>query len=376
MDPELSPEQALLQSSARSFLQRESPASLAREMARDPSAFPDRLWGGMAALGWLGLGLPEAHGGGGSLLDLVLVCEELGRVVTPAPFLETVVLAGRAIAGAGNLEQHARLLPRLIAGELRMTLATFEPGGRHETDVFDLRAAPQGDGWALTGTKTLVPHAVGAEAIICVARTAPASTGMDGLSLFVVDARSPGLTIVPLETLGRDRRARLELDQVRIPAGSLLGRADLAGPVLGEVLRDASVALAAEMVGGAERVLEMTVDHARNRIQLGGPLAALQALQHRCADVAVLVDVARALVRDAAWRISHRRAATTEASMAKSAANECYRRATWVAAEIHGGTGFMDDHDLPLHYRRARAAELTLGDSDLHLERIAAELLD
>jgi alkylation response protein AidB-like acyl-CoA dehydrogenase len=245
----------------------------------------------------------------------------------------------------------------------------MEPGARHETEVVTTRIARRDGALVLRGTKVLVPGATSADRIIVVARSG------DGLALAIVDARDTGVQLTPTATIGLDDRCEATFDDVRVAEADLLGGlGDQTGP-LERALARATVALCAEMTGAAERVLEMTVEHAKRRIQFGNPLADLQAIQHRCADVAVAVEVARSLTVDAAREIDRGGAARSRASMAKAHAGEAYRLATWVGAQVHGGAGFMVDHPLGRYYRRAAAAQVTLGDLDLHQQRVAKELL-
>lgn len=367
----------MLQRSARDFLRRECPTSRVRELAEDPLGYDRRLWRAMAELGWQGWVFPEAlGGGGGSFIDLVLLEEELGRALVPSPFFASVIRAGLTILSAGTEADQARYLPGVASGEVVLTLAIAEAGGRIDGDLIACRASRTGRRWRLDGTKTFTPYADVAQRILCVARTEGQPRDPDGITLLMLDPATQGVTCRATPTLGRDQQCEVDLLGASVDDSLVLGEVGGARTGLERAQELATVCLAAEMLGGAQAVLEMTLEYASARRQRGVAIGRYQSLQHRCADVAIAVDAARVLIYDAAWRIDQGLPATIEVSMAKAWISETYRNATWVAALIHGGSGFMEDHDLALHYRRAKVAELLLGDRAIHREIVARELLD
>jgi len=375
MDFGFTEEQEILRKTARGFLEKECPKTLVREMAEDERGYSPELWSRMAELGWLGLCFPRSYGGGGgSFLDLVVLIEEMGRALLPSPFLATVVLGGLYLLEAGSQEQK-QLLAGVARGECLLTLAISEPGVEYAPGSIALQAVPEGDSYVINGTKLFVPYAHVADYLLCVARTGEGMEPGQGLTTFIIDTKTPGVTSSPLRTLGRDHQCQVVFQNARVARESVLGDLNHAWPEVQKVLRRATVALCAEMNGGAQRVLEMTVEYAKQRVQFGRPIGSMQALQHHCANMAVSIEASRSLTYEAAWRLSQGLPCAVEVSMAKSFASECYTQTTQLGMLIHGGVGFMEDHDLPLYYRRAKAAEVILGDADFHREMIAEELL-
>lgn len=377
MDFNLSEEQQMLKKSARDFLEKECPKALVRELAQDEKGYSPELWRKMAELGWQGLVLPADYGGaGGSFLDLVILLEEMGRALLPSPFFATVVLGGLSILEAGSKEQKEKYLPHVARGDMLLTLALAEPGARYEADSIMVRGVPHQGDFIISGTKLFVPYAHVADSLICVARTKDGAGADEGISLFLVDAKSPGVTCSPLNTIGRDKQYEVLFENTVVSRKNILGGLDTGWAYIKNVLQKATVALCADMNGGTQQVLEMTVNHAKDRVQFGRPVGSFQAIQHRCADMLIGLEASRVLTYEAAWKISQGLPCGLEVSMAKAFASETYRQATWLGTQIQGGVSFTAEHDMPLYYRRAKAAEVALGDAEHHREMIARELLD
>jgi alkylation response protein AidB-like acyl-CoA dehydrogenase len=206
MDFGFSEEQDMLRASARDFLSKEAPMTYVRKMMEDDRGYTDEVWRKMAGLGWMGLILPEAFGGAGlDFVDMIVVLEEMGRVVLPGPFFSTVILAGVAIAEGGSEKQKATYLPKIADGSLKATVASMEPSGRWDAEGIQLAAKPDGGGFVLDGTKLFVPDANVADVFVVAAR-APGSKGADGVSLFLVDAKAPGITVTMLKTMDQTRK--------------------------------------------------------------------------------------------------------------------------------------------------------------------------
>jgi alkylation response protein AidB-like acyl-CoA dehydrogenase len=377
MDFSLSEEQEMLKSSARDFLEKECPKALVREMAEDERGYPPQLWHKMAELGWQGLTFPTDYGGAdGSFLDLVILLEEMGRALLPGPFFATVVLGGLSILEAGSEEQKERFLPKVAQGDMLLTLAIAEPSARYEADSVTVKAVPHQDNFIINGTKLFVPYAHVADYLVCVTRTEDKAKVNEGVTMFILDAKSPGITCTPLKTIGQDKQCEVLFENTMASKQDILGKLNSGWANIEKVLQKATIALCADMNGGTQQVLEMAVDYAKERVQFGRPIGSFQAIQHRCADMLIALEVSRVLTYEAAWRISQGLPCTMEVSMAKAWASESYRQATWWGMQIHGGVGYIEDHDMPLYYRWAKAAEVTLGDLDIHQEMIAQELLD
>ena len=216
-----------------------------------------------------------------------------------------------------------------------------------------------------------------ADYLMCTARTNDVGKDDTGITGYIINAKSPGITLTPLKTIGRDKQYEITLDNVAVPADKILGQYDKGWEYISRVLLPmVTLAQCAEMNGGAQRVIEMTVEYAKERITFGQPLGSRQAIQHLCSDMLVALESARVLTYLAAWKISQGLPCNPDVSMAKYKANECYTQVVSEGTRIQGGVSIVVDHDMPLYYRRAKAAEITLGNSDYHLETIARELLD
>ena len=373
MDFGFSEEQEMLRKLAHDFLAKESPMPVVRRLMDDDLGYSVETWRKMAELGWMGLVFPQDFGGAGlRLLDLAVVLEEMGRALMPGPFFSTVLLGGLSVLEGGNEAQKARYLPPLIAGELKATLAVPEAGGPWDAAAVVATATADAGGFLLNGTKRFVPDAHVADLIVVAART-ESSKGEEGISLFALDVPKDGVSVTTLETLDQTRKlCDVKLDQVRVGPESLLGARGAGWAILRRVIDRAKVALCAEMCGGAERVLEMSVEYAKVRVQFDRPIGSFQTIQHKCANMLTLVESAKAATYYAAWAVSGGAPeGPLAAAMAKSYASDAYRVVAGEAIQIHGGIGFTWEHDLQLYFRRAKASELTFGDATFHRARVA-----
>jgi len=369
MDYSLSEQQEMLKKSARDFLSSESPKSLVRQMATDEKGFPPQLYRKMADLGWLGLNFPEKYGGtGASFLDLAVLLEEIGRACLPGPFFTSTVLAGMTILKLGSDSQRHELLPQIASGQTVITLATTEPESGYNPDKLKTKASTEGTNYLITGTKIMAPYAHVANFLICTAKTTT------GITLFLVDSNTPGIKLTPLKTIASDKQFEVVFNKVKVPKKNILGKEGKGQAQLQQVLLKAAVAKCAEMVGGAQQVLEMTVDYVKERKQFGVPVGSFQAVQHHCANMLTDIDTSRFLTYQAAWKISEGLPFAKDASMAKAWVSDAYKRVTKLGHQCIGGVSLIEDHDMPLFSKRAKAAELTLGDSDYHRELVAQGL--
>jgi len=377
MDFGFTEEQEILRKAARDFLEKECPKSLVREMAGDTKGYSPELWKKMAGLGWPGLAIPSRYGGSeGSFMDLAVLLEEMGRALLPSPYYATVVLGSLYILDAGSEQQKEEFLPAVAGGKLLMTLALSEPDVEYNVASITVTATHRDGNYIINGTKLFVPYANVADYILCVARTAEGESTEDGLTVFIVNTKTPGITCTPLKTLARDNQCEVIFENVAVSGDSVLGELNNGWKDVRRAIQRATAALCADMNGGAQKVLEMTVDYAKQRVQFGRPIGSMQALQHHCANMSVSIEASRSLAYEAAWRISQGLTCAAEVSMAKAFTSECYTQTTQLGMMIHGGVGFMEDHDLTLYYRKAKAMEIMLGDADYHREMIAGEILD
>ena len=371
MDFGFSEEQEMLRKSARDFLANESAMTYVRRMMEDDRGFTDAQWQKMAELGWMGLILPERYGGAGlDFVDMVVVLEEMGRVVLPGPFFSTAVLGGVALLEGGSEAQKQAYLPKLAAGQLRATLAQLEPNARWDAEGIELEARKDGGGYRLSGTKLFVPDAHTAELLIVAGRE-PGSTGADGVSLFLVDAKAPGVTTTLLKTMDQTRKL-CEVVLQDVAAEGVLGPPGQGWKLLERVADRGKVGLCAEMCGGAQKVLEMSVEYAKVREQFGRPIGSFQAIQHKCANMLVEVESSKSATYYAAWAVANDvPEASLAAAMAKAYCSDAYRHTAGEGIQIHGGIGFTWEHDMHIYFKRAKSSEVTFGDATWNREIVA-----
>jgi alkylation response protein AidB-like acyl-CoA dehydrogenase len=375
MDIGFSEEQELLRDTARKFLESACATKFVRERMATAEAVTPEFWTQLAERGWLGINFAEEDGGSGlGLVDLVVLMEEMGRAVMPGPYLATVLLGGAAIRVAGSPTQRREYLPHIAEGRLRATLAAIEPNARWDASGVMMTAQPTRSGFSLSGTKLFVPDAHLADIIVVAARTRDGSTMEDGVSLFLVPRDAAGLHIAPMPSIDDTRKlCEVRLDNVAMPQTALLGELHEGWSALARVYDAASVALAAEMCGGAQRVLEMTVEYAKLREAFGKPIGSYQGVKHKCADMLVEVENAKSLTYYAAWAIDENAPdATLAVSMAKACASDASRKVSNAGIQLHGGIGMTWEHDLHLYMKRAKASEVAFGDATWHRERVAA----
>jgi alkylation response protein AidB-like acyl-CoA dehydrogenase len=378
MDFGFSDEQDMLRQTARAFLEEHCPTTFVRQMMEDDKGYSPDLWKEMAELGWLGLAFPEAYGGQGfGFVDLTVILEEMGAALLPSPFLSTVVLAGQTILIGGSEAQKKTSLPRIADGSLIATLAMTEPSGRFDADgITAVKATPEGEGFSISGTKLFVPDAHVAEVMVVAARTKEAGDKSFGVSLFLVDSNSPGISVTLLKTMDQTRKqCEVVFDQVRVGRDRLIGMLDMGWPILQKVLNLATVSLCAEMVGGAQRVLDLSVAYAKERVQFGRPIGSFQAIKHKCAEMMLQVESAKSAAYYAAWAVDEDvPEAPLAVSMAKAYCSDAYRNTAGEGIQVHGGIGFTWEHDMHLYFKRAKYAEFTFGDATYHRELVAQEL--
>jgi alkylation response protein AidB-like acyl-CoA dehydrogenase len=375
MDISLSEEQELLQGSARDFLQKECPIRLVRAMEDDDRGYDPQLWRQMGELGWFGLVLPEEYGGSGAtMVDLVVLLEEFGRALVPGPFIPTVVQFGLPLLWAGSDQQKRAYLPQLAQGQLIGTMAWHEPSATSQPEGVETTATPQGEDFVLNGTKLCVPYALVADYLLTVARTAMGATPADGITLFLVDAKSPGMAIDKLATIAEDHQCEVVFNDVTVPRSQVLGEPGKGWSLVEQVLQYGAVAKCAEMVGIAQQAFEISLNYAKTRVQFGRPIGSFQAIKHKLANMVIDVDGSRYITYHAAWLLSEGLPASREVAVAKAWTNEACRRVVKDGQQVHGGIGYTKEYDLQLYTRRAKAAEIAFDDSDTHREAVATAL--
>jgi len=366
MDFSLNEEQEMLRRMARDFLAEECPKSLVREMISDEKGYYPELWRKMAELGWMGLMIPEKYGGsGGSFLDLIVLLEEMGRACLLGPFFSSVVLGSSTILEAGDEIQKQDLLPWIAKGDIIITLALTEASVDYNPASVSVRAKLDKDEWIIDGTKLFVPDAHIADYIICVCRSED-SMGEDGITLLLVDAKSPGIGVVPLQSFTGDKQCEVIFDKVRVPQQSTIGEVNKGWEYIGRLLQKAAVAKCAQMLGGAQQVLEMTVAYAKERVQFGRPIGSFQAIQHHCSNMMTDIEGSRLLTYRAAWMLAERLPCAKEVTMAKAWVTDAYKRVTILGHQAQGGVSVMEDHDMPLYSKQMASWGPAFGDATFH----------
>jgi alkylation response protein AidB-like acyl-CoA dehydrogenase len=363
MDFRPSSDQQILVATARDFLKKHCPPEVAQRLALDARGFDEALWRRMAELGWPGLLVPPEHGGsGGSLLDVILLVEEMGRAGLPGPFVPSAVVATSILVAAGSADQQKRLLPPMAAGERLATLALVEEDGAFDPAAIALAGEVPG---RLTGRKLFVKDAHLAHDLVVAVRERA------GVSLLLLPADRRGLARRLLDTLSGEKSFEVTLDDVAVAADDRLGPAGRGPEILAPALRAGALARTAEMVGAAQRVLELAVEHAKTRVQGGRPIGGYQAIQHACADLVRDVDAARALLHLAAWAVAEGGPADAEVATAKAYAGEACLAVARRGHQIFGAIGYCEEHPLHLLHKRIHAASLDFGDAAAHLETVA-----
>jgi alkylation response protein AidB-like acyl-CoA dehydrogenase len=366
-----SEEQEMLRQSARALLEKECPSAVVRKLMDDERGLDPALWKKMAELGWLGMVIPEKYGGGGlSYVDLVLVMEEMGRVVLPSPFIWTVMFA-EAIKRSASDNQKSALLAKIASGDLIGTVAYLEPSAVWSADGIAMTARKDGAGYVLNGTKLFVNDAHIADCMLVAARTQ--ETGNRGITLFALEAKRTGMAITRLTAMDQTRKlAQVTFTDVKASASDIVGEPGNGWDTLSKVIDRGKVMLAGEMMGGAQKVLEMTVDYAKVRVQFGRPIGSFQAVQHKCANMMIDVESAKSASYYASWAVSNEvNEAPLAAALAKAAASDAFRRVSAEGIQLHGGIGFTWDHDMHLYFKRAKSSEFTFGDANWNRELVA-----
>jgi len=375
MDFALNEEQEMLRTSVRDFLTTECPKSVVRELEASELGYSPEMWKRMAELGWMGLIIPEEYGGAGyTLLELALLFEEFGRAAMPSPMFNTMVLGTLPILEGGTEEQKQELLPQIASGELILTMALAEPEMDYELSSIATRAIPEDGGFAITGTKLFVPYAHTANRVLVVTRTGESVADDQGITVFIVDGKAPGVSITPLITIAADKQFELQFDRVSASSSDILGGLDSGSPLIKAMLQKATAIQCAQMVGGAQQELEITAEYTKTRVQFERPIGTFQAVQHRLADMLIDVNGARWTTYQAVWRLSEGLPAAREVAIAKAFTSSACQRVAASAQQLHGGIGVDVDYDLHFYYRRAKALELNLGATPYHIKALESEL--
>lgn len=370
MDLGYNTEQRLLQKSAKDFLKKECPKEVIRETRQSKADYPERLWKKMAKLGWMGVAIPEEYGGsGGDFIDLTILLEAMGEACVPVPYFSTVVIAGTALLLSKTEALKKELLPKISTGDLVFSFAVIEPDNTYGFSNIQTSAVKENDTYVLDGTKLFVEYAGSSDFMIVIA-----SVVGQGLGVFLVKTDRPGIDLKIFKTLDYAKQCEVAFNNVKVPDKYVLALGPDADELLQSLEERASVAKCAEMMGGMQPALEMSLSHAKERHQFGRPIGSFQAIQHHCANMVIDVDCSRYITNLAAWKISQGLPAAMEAAMAKSFTSAASNRVIKLGHQIHGAISFCDEHDMHLYLRKCKAASVAFGDTEYHQEKVAQQL--
>ena len=365
-----SEEQELLRAEVRKFLEQNAPLERVREITEAGDSTDPELWNRMAELGWVGLTMPEEHGGVGLDLEtLIVVLEETGRMLFPSPLVSTV-LAAKAIERFGNAEQQKRWLPSLADGTKVGTFAFLERADILTPDGVETLAKPDGDELILSGTKLFVTDAAAADLYVVAVRT---GADAEAISLVVVESGAKGLSAEDFDSMDLTKRiGRLDLEDVRVPIDQMLGAVNEGWKASQWLLNLGAALVTAEAVGAAEAALEITTNFAKERIQFGEPIGKFQGVKHPLAEIYVDVESFRSLVYYATWAIDQdAEDAESAVSRAKAYCADAFPKAGIMGVQLHGGVGYTWEYDIQLYLKRSKWVRPMFGDADYHYERLA-----
>lgn len=370
----LNEEQTMLKESAAGFLAQNATISHLRELrdSQNEQGFDASVWKEMADMGWAGIAIPEQFGGlGYGYTGLGLVLEQVGRNLSSSPLESTVLVAASLVLELGSAAQKEALLPSIAAGESIVSLALQE-GTHHAPAQTAMTASMEGDSYVLNGSKVLVLDAVSADSFIVIARSTGSAGDQTGLSAFVVDAKSTGVTVDRRMLVDSRSAGAVTFENVSVSEGNLLGKPGEAWAGLSRSLDIANIGLASELLGLSTEAFERTVAYLKERKQFGQVIGTFQGLQHRAAELFAELELGRSIVLKALHAIDDNDEQLPKiASAAKAKLSEIAQRATNEAVQMHGGIGMTDEHEIGFFIKRARVAQHCFGDYNYHLDRFA-----
>lgn len=375
MDLSLNEMQQMLKNQARDFLKRELPWEKVKEIDESETGFSPELWRKTAELGWVGMLLPENYGGMGlGIVDMAVICEEMGYMNLPGPYFSSAILCSSLILEAGTDEQKKQLLPAMAQGEKIVTLALTEPDYGWTPQCIHLKAEPKNGGYVLNGVKRFVHDAQIADHLICVARTKESSNPAEGITLFLVDKDASGLSSRMLSGYSGEKLSEVKFDSVEVPAASIIGEKDNGWAALGKPWDTTALLLSAYGVGGSQHLMEMTLEYSQIRVQFGRPIGAFQWVQGYVIEQANLLEKARWITNEALWMVEVNKPQQEQKqaiAMAKAVASDALRECGHVAHEVHAGVGIDLNYRLYLYAEKSKVLYFYLGDPHLHLRRVA-----
>jgi len=372
MDFDLNEQQNMLKTMAHDFLVNECPKARVRELEKDEKGYDVSMWAKMVELGWPGLIFPEQYNGtGADFLDLVVLMEEMGRNILPGPFFPTVALCAVPILKFGTETQKKKYLVPIADGKSIWSLALSEKSGKFEVSDINTSAEFNGKNYLINGEKWFVPFAHVADYLIVACRTGKSKVETENITLFVVKTKSRGVTVNVIPSIAGDGLCRVRFKNVKASRLDVLGKVGKGWKAIDYLAQRATVLKCAEVSGACQAILDMTQAYAKDRKQFDKPIGAFMAIQHKLVDMLTDVEGLQYLVYYSAWLLSTGAKADMYVSMAKARANEVYQRVCIDGIKIHGAIGFTMDHDIGCYFRRVKAAEFVLGDTDMHLDKVA-----
>ncbi|MFC1895095.1 acyl-CoA dehydrogenase family protein [Thermodesulfobacteriota bacterium] len=375
MDFGFAKDQDLLRKSAKEFFEKECPKERVRELKEDEKGYDPKTWKKMVDLGFVGLAIPEEFGGTeGQYLDLMIFMEEMGRNIVPCPYFTTVALCSLLLLEFATKKQKEQHLPAIAEKGQIWSLAINEEASDWEASDVRMSAVAKGDSYVLNGVKLFVPYANVAEKLLVVVRTGDGAASQEGITVFIVDAKAPGITCEVIPTTARDMRCELAFKNVSVAKENVLGTVGKGWDVVDHIIQRATVLKCAEMSGGAQGALDITVKYARERIQFDKPIGSFQAVQHRLVELLTEVEGLKYIVYEAAWNIDEGHPSRMLNSIAKAKANHVYHRVCFNGIFTHGAIGWTEEMDIGLYHIRTKSYDFDCGGADYHRERIAVEL--
>jgi len=372
MDFNFKEEQLAFADALKRWVTRDYSFEARKKIVHSDSGVSDAAWATLAELGMLALPVPEEQGGfSGSAVDMFVVMQELGRGLVVEPYLATVT-AAHALTLGGS---HAALLEQVAAGELKLACAFTEQQARHDLSDIATTARAGADGYVLNGAKSVVVHGAQAGMLIVSARSAGAQRGLEGVSLFVVPADADGVAVTDFRTLDGQRAANIVFTEVTVPATALIGAEGQGWDLLDAVADYGAGLLCAEALGAMEAIFGATLEYLKTRSQFGAPIGKFQALQHRMADMYIHLEQARSMALLAAVKLGSADATERRrvVSAAKFRIGQALKFVGQQAVQLHGGMGVTDELPAAHHFKRLTMIELSMGDSDHHLQRFIAQ---
>lgn len=371
MNFDLSEEQQMLVDSISKFLQNDYDFETRRKLAKSELGFSRDNWKTFAELGWLSVPFGTEYGGfGGTTVDLMLMHEQFGKALVVEPLVPTLILGGRLIELQGSAEQKETLLPAVIQGELQLALAYNERIARNNPVVVGTTATQAGGDYVLNGEKIVVLNGHAADKLLVTARTSGAQDAREGISVFLVDPKAPGVEITAYPTVDGLRAADVRFNDVKVAAADVLGAAGSAIEALETVLDEAALALCSETVGAMEVLYKTTVEYCKTRKQFGMPIGKFQVLQFRMVDMFMAHEQSKSMIYMAALRaLEGREAARKAISAAKVQIGKASRKVGQEAIQLHGGMGMTDELNVGYYFKRVTVFDALLGNVDYHLAR-------